>query len=54
MAVAVVALLLSILALLLIIFDGACRPDPVPAAQPVDAQPTTQQFKSSDPGEVAP
>lgn len=39
MTVAMVALFLAILALFLAILDGSCRPDPVPAGQPVPVQP---------------
>jgi hypothetical protein len=54
--VAVLNLLLAI-AVLVIVADGACRPEPVPVSDPVDppARPVTDaQLKALDRGEVAP
>lgn len=38
MIVAVLALLIGLIVLLLVIFDGACRPDPVPAGAPATTE----------------
>lgn len=58
-ALAIVSLVVALIALLLVILDGACRPDPVPAATPYVPQempvaPTPTALKTSGAGEVAP
>ena len=56
LVVSVVALLLSVFALVMVVADGACRPEPVPVADPLPpvAPPTDGQLRTSDPGEVRP
>lgn len=56
LAVSIVALLVASIALVLVVLDGSCRPEPVPVDAPhPSTQPVTDgQLRTSDPGEVRP